>query len=214
MGSVGFKFKNRILFKYTHDFLTKVNWFERIVVSTNDPEIKKIASACGYETHNRSEYLSGHKIPIKDVVKSLIEDLKINDKAILWLFYLPVLYKNLVDFNHCKNIIENNNVSSLTTFIPARTHPYDCWEYDKSKYNLTKYIENDVFRRQDKPASWRHYHYITCFKVWEINNLNNELVNSDSIPFFLDDKTAGKLVSADTPAVYENWKKQFKNKQK
>jgi len=214
MGSVGFKFKNRILFKYTSDFLKKINWFKRVIVSTNDPEIKIMTSKCGYDVHNRSESLSGHKISIKDVYKSLIKDLKINDEAILWLFYLPVLYRNIDDFNNCKKTIEKEYNKSLTTFIPVITHPYDCWKYNESKKELIKYISNDVFRRQDKPAAWRHYHYITCFKTIEVDNLNHELVNSNTIPFFLDNKTACKLVNADTPEVYENWKKQFNNKEK
>ena len=57
MGSVGFKFKNRRFFGNTADFLDEIPWMDRVVVSTNDPEVKTLTDARGYVTHHRSEAL-------------------------------------------------------------------------------------------------------------------------------------------------------------
>ena len=206
MGSVGFKFKNRKFFSNTANFLDTVPWFEQVIVSTDDPEIRDMARARGYDVHDRPVYLAGPKISIKQVFLSLIEEMDIQVEDILWLFYLPVLYKNLDDFNTCKPIIEKASIDSLTTFVPAKAHPYDCWSYNESKEELTQYVPNDIFRRQDKPQAWEHYHYVTCFKAKALYKLNSELANNGTYPYLLDEKAANNLISVDTPEEYEQWK--------
>ncbi len=130
----------------------------------------------------------------------------IKDDDILWLIYLPLLYRNTDDFDKAKTIIESPQVKSLCSFIKAKSHPFNCWKYDEKNKILNKYIENDVFRRQDLPPAWEHYHYICCFKAGEIDNLNSELINSKTHPVFLDNKTTEKLVEIDTPEDYDKWK--------
>ena len=38
-GSVGFKFKNRLFFDRTADFLDSITWFDNVIVSSNDSDI-------------------------------------------------------------------------------------------------------------------------------------------------------------------------------
>ena len=35
-GSKGFKFKNRILFSHTANFINQIDWFDEVIVSTDD----------------------------------------------------------------------------------------------------------------------------------------------------------------------------------
>ena len=121
--------------------------------------------------------------------------------------FLPLLYKNKNDFDECKKIIEQKNIYSLCTFIKVKSHPFNCWKYDEKNKELSKYINNDVFRRQDLPPAWEHYHYVCCFKAGEIKKLNSELINSKTYPVFLDKDLTEKLVEIDTPEDYEKWKK-------
>jgi len=207
MNSQGFKFKNRKFFPYIVDFLNSVDWMQRIIVSTDDPVLVEEAKKQDYEIHKRPEDLTGPAVSIKAVFLSVIKDMNVKDDDVLWLLFLPLLYRNKKDFDKCKKYIEQKDVRSLCTFISAKSHPFNCWRYDKDKKKLTKYIDNDVFRRQDLPPAWEHYHYISCFKAGEINNLNSELVNSKTYPVFLDKKTTEKLVEIDTPDDYEKWKK-------
>ena len=206
MGSQGFKFKNRKFFSYTVDFLNKISWVERIIVSTDDPALEETAKKHNYEIHKRPEMLAGPAVSIKAVFCSVINDMNIKDDDILWLVYLPLLYRNVNDFDKARTIIEKPQVRSLCSFIKAKSHPFNCWKYDEKNKVLSKYIENDVFRRQDLPAAWEHYHYICCFKAGEIDNLNSELINSKTHPVFLDRETTEKLVEIDTPEDYEKWK--------
>ena len=105
-GSVGFKNKNRIFFDNTADFLDSISWFDDIIVSSDDSEISKMAVNRKYNLHQRSNLLSGSDVSIKSVIINVISEMGLGQEDYVWLFYLPILYKNLTDFEKCKNILE------------------------------------------------------------------------------------------------------------
>jgi len=204
--SKGFPFKNRTFFEYTSNFLDQNSIWEKIIVSSNDEEILKIANSKNYKQHRRSEDLSTDVVGIKPVFESVINDLKLNDSDILWLFYLPIIYKDIMDFKKGVKIIENGHNKSLCSFIEAKTHPYTCWYHDRIKNKMKQYIPNDVFRRQDKPPAWEYFHYVYCCRVSELPLLNNELLNENTAPLFLTKETQKQLIEIDTANDYEQWK--------
>jgi len=206
-GSVGFKFKNRLFFDNTANFLDNTLWFDDIIVSSDDNDILDKALMRNYAVHNRSIDLSMSDISIKDVMLNVIEEMKIDSDSYIWLFYLPILYKNKSDFEELKSLISATEHSSVCSFIPAQVHPFNCWMFNKENLKLKKYISNDVYRRQDLPEAWEHYHYLCAFKAGYINKLNSELISEDTHPFFLSQETTEKLIEIDTPKDYEKWKK-------
>ena len=66
---------------------------------------------------------------------------------------------------------------------------------------LTKFIKNDVFRRQDKIKLYEHHHYLCAFKIKELNNLNSELINSKTIPIILQKN----IIEVDTKKDLNNF---------
>ena len=205
MGSVGFKFKNRKFFDYTADFVQSVDWLERVIVSTDDPVVGEYAGKRGFEVHQRPEELAGPAVSIHRVFERVIPDMAVRPEDVLWLFYLPVLYKDRDDFESARTIIEREDVDSLCTFVPARSHPFNCWGFDPAGSALFQYVENDCFRRQDLPPAWIHYHYVYCFKAAALSGLNSEMINSATHPVFLDDALRDQLIEIDTPEDYERW---------
>lgn len=205
-GSIGLPKKNQILFDNTIEFLKDLSWLDEIIVNSNDKVVLDKAKKRKHTIYERSEVLSGPNISIKSVFIDLTNSLKIKDNVILWLFYLPILYKNYSDFEKAKIIIENPEVNSLCTFVPAKTHPLNTWQYDEKNKKILQYIENDIYRRQDLPPAWMHYHYVCCFKVNELKNLNNELLNSKTYPIFLSKEYAKNLIEIDTPDDLKRWK--------
>ena len=208
-GSVGFKFKNRLFFDRTADFLDSITWFDNVIVSSNDSDILDKASNRNYLIHHRSNNLSASNTSIKAVMKKVIDDMEVSTDTYIWLFYLPILYKEKADFNNLKKIIMAQSANSFCSFIPAEIHPFNCWMYNKSK--LKQYISNDLYRRQDLPEAWIHYHYLCAFKAKEIDSLNSELISEDTYPIFLDERTSDMLVEIDTPKDYEKWKRLINN---
>jgi len=202
--SVGFKFKNRQFFELTCDFINKLDWVDSVILSTDDDVLIDRAVSYGYSVHRRSADLAGPAVPIKSVLLNVIEECAIPTDTKIWLFYLPILYKDSNDFTRAKEIIERPDVFSLCSFIPAKTHPYNCWAYNGRE--LSQYIENDVFRRQDLPPAWMHHHYLCSFKAGFINELNSELIGEKTVPMFIEPATAKKLVEVDTPEDFIEWK--------
>lgn len=206
MGSEGFKFKNRKFFGYTADFIAGVPWLERRIVSTDDPVVAEFAAERGFETHARPAELAGPAVSIHRVFGSVIADMGVPDDAVLWLFYLPILFKNIKHFEYAKECMESGAHESFCTFVPARTHPYNCWKYDPEAKRLEQYVENDCFRRQDLPPAWVHYHYVYCFRAGALASLNSEMINAATFPLFLSESVRNKLIEIDTPEDYECWK--------
>jgi len=206
-GSVGFKHKNRLFFDNTASFLDNIKWFDSIIVSSNDPEIILQAEKHRYLAHNRSGLLSGPDVSIKSVIENVIIEMQLNPDDYIWLFYLPILYKDKNDFNKCKLLIESENIKSLCSFVGAETHPYNCWKFNQKNNQIEQFISNDVFRRQDLPDAWMLHHYLCFFQVKYFDNLNSELVSKDTYPFFIDNNKAKKLIEIDTLDDYKKWKK-------
>ena len=206
MGSEGFKFKNRRFFRYTADFVDSVPWFEGVVVSTDDPVVGEYARERGYAVHDRPAELAGPCVSIHSVFEDVIRTMDIGEDVVLWLFYLPVIYKDIRHFEEGRRIIESGEYDSLCTFVPARSHPYNCWRRNPGTGKLEQYIANDCFRRQDLPEAWTHYHYVYCFKAGSIGTLNSEMINENTYPYFLDAATRDCLIEIDEPEDYERWK--------
>ena len=204
-GSQGFKHKNRRFFENTANFVDALEWIDKVTVSTDDSVVDERARRRGYVVHKRPPNLAGPAVSIKTVIRDVVKNLNLDESIILWLFYLPVLYKNRGDFDSARQIIEQTGVASLCSFIAALTHPFTCWRYDTELEEIFQYIPNDIFRRQDLPDAWMHYHYVCCFKVRELPELNGELLNKNTHPMFLSKEVADMLIEVDTPQDHEKW---------
>ena len=138
--------------------------------------------------------------------------LKKND--VVWLFYIPLLYRKKSDFLKIKKFTSKKNFKSLCTFKKTKNqdHPYYCWGYNQKKKKLFQYIKNDFYRRQDLPNSYMHYHYICCFKIKELNKLNSELINQNTQPIIMRDELTNKLIEIDTKHDLQKYELIQKNK--
>ncbi|MBD1164740.1 hypothetical protein IDG86_03070 [Pelagibacterales bacterium SAG-MED13] len=180
--SKGLKFKNRILFNYTAKFLKKIKWFDQIIVASDDEFLKNSSKKFRFNFYNRDKKNARDNSSIKSLMQELVKKLQINRNYILWLFYLTIPTKEKKDFTKLKNITNKKSFTSALSFISPKSHPYDCWIINKK---ITKFIKNDVFRRQDKIKLYEHHHYLCAFKVSELNKLNSELLNSNTAPIIL-----------------------------
>lgn len=206
-GSKGLPFKNRMFFDVTADFIDEQKIWDRVIVSTDDQEIEIKAQSRGYELHPRTAELANDTASVKSVFNAVAQDLALSPNDILWIFALPVLYKNPIDFHQAKQIIEQESCKSLCGFIPAKTHPLYCWSFDENKKLLEQYIPNDVYRRQDLPPAFSPHNYLQCMKVEELEYLNSEMINRNTFPYFIDAETANSIIEVDTPDELAIWKK-------
>ena len=204
-GSKGLKNKNLILFDKTANFLKKLSLFDEIHVSTNEKRLLKKIKKNRFNLHLRKNKFSGDRISIKKTLQNFIKEKKINKNFFIWLFYLPILYKNKKDFVFAMNLLKKKKINSICSFIKSKSHPFHSWKIKKNK-KISQFIKNDVFRRQDLPTSYNHYHYVCAFRVKEISKLNSELINPHTFPLILNNKTQSKLVEIDTSNDLKKYK--------
>ena len=207
-GSKGLKNKNLILFDKTANFLKKFDIFDEVHVSTNEKRLTKKIKKFNFNLHFRKNRFSGDKISIKRTLQNFIKEKKINKNFFIWLFYLPILYKNKKDFIFAMNIIKKKKINSICSFVKSKSHPFHSWRIKKNN-KISQFIKNDIFRRQDLPKSYNHYHYICAFKVKEITKLNSELINKHTFPLILNNKTQSKLIEIDTNDDLKRYKGSF-----
>ena len=207
--SKGLKYKNRLLFNNTANFIKKLKFIDKILVSSDDPQILKKALDFNFFIHKRKKKYAKDDTSIKKTIINICEELNFNLTDNIWLFYLPIVKRSIKDFERALFYAKKRQFKSMCTFYEAdyKYHPYYSWKFQKKK--VVKYIKNDFFRRQDLPKAFYHFHYVSCFKVKEIKNLNSELINHNTVPLLLK-KNDSKIFEIDN---IDDLKK-FKNVQK
>jgi CMP-N-acetylneuraminic acid synthetase len=201
-------FKNRFLFKYTAEFLKDNKLFDKVYVNSDDLYLKSLAKKYGFNFFSRKKKLASDKSCIKEVFVDMNNKLKFHSNTFIWLFYVPIVYKNNIDFKRSIKIVEEKKLNSICAFKKAETHPMSCWYIKKNK--PIQFIKNDLCRRQDFPLAYSHHHYICGFNVKFLKKFNNELIYKDTYPILLNSKTSKKLIEVDTPEEFKRLKKMSK----
>lgn len=201
--------KNRFLFKYTAEFLKGNKLFDEVYVNSDDLFLDNLASKYGFNFFKRQKKLATDKSCIKEVFVDMKKKLKFKDNTFIWLFYIPLVYKNISDFKKSIKLVEEKRLNSLCAFKKSDTHPMSCW-YIKKKRPF-QFIKNNLCRRQDFPLAYSHHHYICGFNVKILNKLNNELIFKGTYPIVLNSKTSKKLIEVDTPKELKKFKEMIKN---
>ena len=132
-GSKGIPKKNitllnkKPLIAYSIDTAFKSKYIQRVIVSTDDKEIAKIAEKNGAEIINRPKELAQDKTPDLPVFQHIIKTLKENEK------YKPEIIINLrptcplrsvEDIDKSVKKILDTNCDSVRTITKAKHHPY------------------------------------------------------------------------------------------
>lgn len=204
--SKGLPNKNRVLIKYTLEFIKKLTWIDKIYIYTDDKYFDKFTNPSQkIEKILRLRKNSKGNQSIKKVAESFLKEIEYNENDNFWLFYLTIPIRKKKHFNEAYKIVKRNKYNSLISFIKSKTHPYDCWIINRNKIKR-KFIKNDIYRRQDKPNLFEHHHYISMFKPKSIINLNSELISNTTYPYFVENNYENKLIEIDTKDDYLKFK--------
>lgn len=202
-------FKNRFLFKHTARFLKGNKLFSKVFVNSDDMYLHNLAKKYDFTFFKRNNKFARDRTCIKEVFIDMKKKLKFANNTFVWLFYIPLVYKNNSDFKKAIETVEKKRLKSICAFKKVDTNPMSCWYLKKNK--PYQFIKNDICRRQDFPEAYSHHHYICGFKLNYLNKLNNELISRSTFPIILNDYTSKKLIEVDTP---DELKKFNKNKKK
>jgi CMP-N-acetylneuraminic acid synthetase len=198
-------FKNRFLFKYTAEFLKENKLFDKVYVNSDDPYLEILAKKYDFNFFKRQKKLAKDTTCIKEVFIDMNKKLRFSNKTFIWLFYIPLVYKNISDFRKSFKLVEDKKLKSICAFKEAETHPMSSWYIKKNK--PFQFIKNNLCRRQDFTKAFSHHHYICGFNTKYLNQLNNELIFKNTFPILLNDYTSKKLIEVDTKKELKKFKK-------
>ena len=191
-GSKGLPFKNRILFNDTISTIP-IQYYERVFVSTDDEVIKERSLELGLNVIDRPEKFSNDKASVKDVMLHFIDVGRVPPESDVILLYLTYPERTWEDIMKIYGVFREHNGLSLICADEVEQHPYLCF-YERENLKGEMIIKHNLYRRQDYPKCFKQSMFVGCYKVNEIVNVNDLLINEKTIYF----KLTNKKVDVDT----------------
>lgn len=161
-GSKGIPMKNitklagKPLIKYTIDAAKKSRRINRIVVSTNDPKIAKVAKSLGAEVpFLRPKNISGDNATTYDAIKHALDFLALNknyfpDIVVILQPTSPLRTSKMID--RSVNLLEKDySITSVISMRKVKTHPFGSFWYDAKYVKPFRSDFNKFYQRQKLP---------------------------------------------------------------
>jgi CMP-N-acetylneuraminic acid synthetase len=185
--SKGLPYKNRRLIEHCLDKIP-TDYHKDIIVSTDDEWIVELCKEKKILIFNRSLKTS------TDIAstKSVIEEMKPALNELIIMLYLTYPERKWKDVQKAINFFNVSKSKSLLCSKQIKTSPYLMMYKDGIRGK--QIIEHDLFRRQDYPDCFEISHFISIFFKEELDKLNNNMYNVNTVFFPIDD-----VVDVDTP---------------
>ena len=196
-GSKGVPRKNRHLLDYTMSTIP-LSWRNRVIISTNDKhigtEVKTKYPDC--RVHQRSDDSALDTASTKECINEVIHDFSLQGDIIM--LYLTYPNRRWSDVQGAWKWYKATTAMSLLCREEVATHPYLCLREEKGAKG-SQIAAHNLYRRQDYPPCFKLCHMITIFNTIEVEKLNNNLYNKDTIYY--------KILPATDIDTYEDLKK-------
>ena len=158
-GSVGVPGKNirlllgRPVISYTIEAAQAARLINYLAVSSDDPQVRDICRGQNLDFVNRPKELAGNASQIDDAMRHCVKEIEsrrniIIDIAVLLYANVAVRAAGIID-RVIERLIETGADSVQTVIEPGKFHPY--WLYQLDGDKAAKYIENNIYRRQELP---------------------------------------------------------------
>ena len=183
--SKGVPKKNQLLLKYTLSEIP-VEYHKKVIVSTNDKFIINQVEANYPECkiHRRSETSARDEASIKECLSEVIGDYSLNGDIVM--LYLTSPQRKWGDVLSALDWFSKTGADSMLCREEIKAHPYLCMR-DIGGNKGRQLVEHDLCRRQDYPQCFKIHHTVTAFKAMELQNLNRNLYNKDTVFYKLTD---------------------------
>jgi CMP-N-acetylneuraminic acid synthetase len=188
-GSKGFPHKNRKLFKYAADVIP-VEVREKVYVTTDDTVIMEMAKEVGFNVIVRPTKIANDTASMKDVVLHALGEMNASEEELIAVLYLTYPERRWVDVMEAAAFYFMMEpampVSSLLCKKEVKSNPFLCM-YDLG-HRGKQIIKHDLYRRQDYPNCFELSHFIVLLRPKNIDNLNNNLYDSETLFWSIEDK--------------------------
>ena len=196
--SKGFPFKNRKLLDYTINEIP-IELHDKTIVSTDDEEIIERLSSTSIKVLKRDEKLCLDDVNIRNVMIDVADQFDMNSNDTIVMLYLTSPDRKFSDIKKILGYYDERKIRTLTCCVEPKTHPYLCL-YKKEGEKGEQIVKHDLYRRQDYPECFEVRHFICIFQVGEIQKLNKNMYNENTVFYKIDN---------DMDVDYENDLKEF-----
>ena len=182
--SKGLPFKNRKLLDYTINNIP-IELHEKTIVTTNDEKIIEKLSATNINVLRRDEQLCLDDISIKDVMLDVVKKFQMKSNDTIVMLYLTSPDRKFSDIKKILGYYYERKIKTLTCCVEPKTHPYLVL-FKKENQKGEQVIKHDLYRRQDYPECFEIRHFVCIFQVDEIQKLNSNMYNENTIFYKID----------------------------
>ena len=85
--SRGLRFKNRLLFNYTKNFLQKIKWFDEIILASDDIFFKHKCRDLNFTFYSRNKKNATDNASIKSLMQEIVKNF-FDKEVVIWLLLL------------------------------------------------------------------------------------------------------------------------------
>lgn len=193
-GSKGLPHKNRMLIGYSISAARGIFNDGDTYVTTDDNEIKAdYYTKCVNIIHRPAE-LAKDETSMKDVLLHAVGEIKPSDDTLLVVLYPTYPERTSADI---QNAIEFFNATEAKSLLCkkkyAGVHPY-LLMYPTLAWGGEQLVEHNLYRRQDYPEVFEISHFVIIMRVSELQFLNSNLYNKDTVYCSMD----SDIVDVDT----------------
>lgn len=181
-GSKGFPHKNRFLFEYTAKTIPP-SMYSNVVVTTDDPVIKSKAETYGFRVHMRAEELASDTADIRSVLNDVVQTHNIN--GVVAMLYLTYPQRTWEHVQQALSFFDEHKASSMLCRKELSVHPYLCLK-KVGEHQGSQLVPHDLYRRQEYPECFEISHFMAILKTEELEKVNKNLYNKDTIFYNID----------------------------
>lgn len=120
------------LIAWSIELAQQVPEIDRVIVSTEDPEIAEISRQFRAEVYARAQHLATDQALVIDVVKDLVATLRAEHESaeILVLLEPTCPFRSVKDVRNCLGLVADGAFDSAATFVDATLNPHRAWKIE------------------------------------------------------------------------------------
>lgn len=159
--------------------------FDKIIVSSNDPDVIEIANKYKVTVDCRDEELSGSKSPLIDMIRALINKYYLDDNNSISLLVVTNPLRSDEDIGNALNLFDKHEQQKGVVSVAEIEYPIEmAFEID-SESQLNSKFKNKTTRKQDFSTSYRWNDAIIIDSVKNWKDKNRKLFVDGSIPYVM-----------------------------
>ncbi|KAB0668527.1 acylneuraminate cytidylyltransferase family protein [Oryzomonas sagensis] len=187
---------------WTVEVAQQVGEIDRIIVSTDDDEIGRVAGESGAEVYSRPSRLAADDALVIDTLRYLIEALRNEGESadIVMLLEPTSPLRSADDIRQCLALLQDSAIDSVATFKEAELNPCRAWRIENGQPDVFIPGVNPWLPRQKLPRAYQLNGAVYAFRA--------DGLTAD-VPSILFGNSAAVVMPAERSVDIDGWNDVF-----